>query len=651
MYGCRPQVALLSFCTIVALLPCSLGAQQVRWAARPSGGYVGLTYDGSAWTSQQSFAQALGGSLTTVTDAADAGWLWSTFRADWAPPSGSSAPSFYGPWVGLYCPASLPGDVASNWLWDSAAPLTFSDWAPNQPDFANERFGHLNALDGRWNNTLDSYDLRALVEVSAVPGRTWTWPQLRVNHGRAPIGACTGDIDGDGDVDIVEVADSDVYVWMQDAAGSFSMVQTFPHYANMGTLLDLGGDGDLDLALAHSQHIVSMPVGIYEWDGAAFVASSANLSLNSPTQLVVADLNQDGRDDLIGSADDPSDYVRTWLQDPSGALVEHQTIGSQGDRTYGVYVCDANGDAWPDVAVRCFWSREVKILAGSATGHVAHYANVSFPVRPIDLDFLDLDQDGDQDMVVGLWLAGQVQVVYNDGVGNYSAGQTLAVAGSGSVDAADFDGDGLRDWAATSRQSGEVSVAYGDNPLTIAGSFHFGGGAGTVGPADLDGDGFPELLANLDHGEMRSVQATSLPAVAASATSYGSGCGLPPLVLTPAAPPILGGVGSAVISNAPTSVGGVTVGFDDQLLAGLPLLPISLAGIGMPGCSLLHSNEMFGLPVVPAGPGALNFSYSIPTSATLLRAHVYLQAYCWAPGANPLQIIVSNGVDWRIGNQ
>ncbi len=41
----------------------------------------------------------------------------------------------------------------------------------------------------------------------------------------------------------------------------------------------------------------------------------------------------------------------------------------------------------------------------------------------------------------------------------------------------------------------------------------------------------------------------------------------------------------------------------------------------------------------------------IPSNVNLLRAHAYLQAYCYAPGANALEIIASNGIDWLIGNQ
>ena len=93
------------------------------------------------------------------------------------------------------------------------------------------------------------------------------------------------------------------------------------------------------------------------------------------------------------------------------------------------------------------------------------------------------------------------------------------------------------------------------------------------------------------------------------------------------------------------------MGFNDTFLGGLPILPLDLASIGMAGCDLLHSNEVFGLPVTPLTSSTMQFDYAIPNHAGLLGVHVYLQAYCLAPSAIPLQIIASNGIDWLIGNQ
>ena len=143
----------------------------------------------------------------------------------------------------------------------------------------------------------------------------------------------------------------------------------------------------------------------------------------------------------------------------------------------------------------------------------------------------------------------------------------------------------------------------------------------------------------------------SLPSVHASGTSYGVGCGSPPLLMSGTTPPVTGAAGGATITNAPTVLGGVAIGRDNTTLGGLPILPLSLASLGMPGCELLHSNEIFGLAVTSGAAGTLNFSYPIPNNYQLLGQHFYLQAYCYAPGANQLELIASNGIDWLIGNQ
>lgn len=86
-------------------------------------------------------------------------------------------------------------------------------------------------------------------------------------------------------------------------------------------------------------------------------------------------------------------------------------------------------------------------------------------------------------------------------------------------------------------------------------------------------------------------------------------------------------------------------------MGGIPLLPFDLAFIGMPGCQLLHSNDVLGLPVTPLTTTALQFDVPIPLQSSLLGENVYLQAYCHAPGENQLQIVVSFDIDWLTGNQ
>ena len=137
----------------------------------------------------------------------------------------------------------------------------------------------------------------------------------------------------------------------------------------------------------------------------------------------------------------------------------------------------------------------------------------------------------------------------------------------------------------------------------------------------------------------------------ASGTAYGAGCGSPPLgfVPDPNGRPVLGHSGRATIVNAPTSIAAVATGWSNQFF-GPFALPMTLAGIGMPGCDLLQSADILGLGTSPLTPSTLSFSLAIPSVPSLVGMHLYLQAYAFAPGVSPLQIIISNGVDWMLGN-
>lgn len=91
------------------------------------------------------------------------------------------------------------------------------------------------------------------------------------------------------------------------------------------------------------------------------------------------------------------------------------------------------------------------------------------------------------------------------------------------------------------------------------------------------------------------------------------------------------------------------VGFSNQMY-GPFALPVTLAGVGMPGCDLMQSADIMGFPVAPLGPGSMAFSVFLPPQPSLVNAHVYLQAYVFAPGVNTLGILVSNGLDWFVGD-
>lgn len=136
----------------------------------------------------------------------------------------------------------------------------------------------------------------------------------------------------------------------------------------------------------------------------------------------------------------------------------------------------------------------------------------------------------------------------------------------------------------------------------------------------------------------------------ATAVPYGNGCGSPALVLSPVANarPIIGTTAQASLSNIPSTLAFVAGGWSQTQL-GTFTLPLSLASYGMPGCDLLQSTDA-SAPVVISASGTGPFSLPVPNSSGLLGLKLYLQGWAYAPGANAGDMIVSNGIEWVIGN-
>jgi len=152
-------------------------------------------------------------------------------------------------------------------------------------------------------------------------------------------------------------------------------------------------------------------------------------------------------------------------------------------------------------------------------------------------------------------------------------------------------------------------------------------------------------------GSLGDTWINGLPTTPAFATAYGAGCGSPALGFVPDTNgrPLLGQTASATIVDAPTPVAAVAIGWSSEFF-GPFALPVTLAGIGMPGCDLLQSADILGLGTAPLTPSTLSYSLAIPNAPSLIGLHLYLQAYAFAPGVNPLQFIISNGIDWLLGN-
>jgi len=133
-----------------------------------------------------------------------------------------------------------------------------------------------------------------------------------------------------------------------------------------------------------------------------------------------------------------------------------------------------------------------------------------------------------------------------------------------------------------------------------------------------------------------------------TAATFGSGCGLA-LVPIANARPTINTTAQVSLTNIPSSIAFVALGWSRTALGPFPL-PLTLAGYGMPGCDLLQSAEGGAQPVTFTGTGTATYGLLLPNWSGLIGVHLFLQGWAFAPGANAGSAIVSNGLEWGIGN-
>jgi hypothetical protein len=133
-------------------------------------------------------------------------------------------------------------------------------------------------------------------------------------------------------------------------------------------------------------------------------------------------------------------------------------------------------------------------------------------------------------------------------------------------------------------------------------------------------------------------------------TAFGRGCpgsaGVP--TLADAHGPWLGEAYVLELRGLPPQAAAfVLAGASNTMLGALPL-PLALAALGMPGCTLFTSIEL-AAGVTAGAAGTATWRVVLPHDAGLLAAPVYHQALVVDPAANLLGATTTNAAAARIG--
>ncbi|ALN59847.1 hypothetical protein GLE_4506 [Lysobacter enzymogenes] len=179
------------------------------------------------------------------------------------------------------------------------------------------------------------------------------------------------------------------------------------------------------------------------------------------TSVVVEDFNADGRKDVavLSTYNRQYHYISVFLQNASGGLSSPTVHTFDPARARALATTDLNHDGIKDFVVA--HAEGVTLLTANGSGGFAAHTQAGQSWN-LELAVADFDHDGNVD-VANIDDVSNVMVLFGDGLGGVARSSQFAGTGTAGIDfqAGDLNGDGWSDLAFTDGSNG-VYVAYND---------------------------------------------------------------------------------------------------------------------------------------------------------------------------------------------
>ncbi|MBI4905065.1 MAG: VCBS repeat-containing protein [Acidobacteria bacterium] len=314
--------------------------------------------------------------------------------------------------------------------------------------------------------------------------------------------------EGHPDVLVAEGYDNNLFVLFGRGDGTFHGLSAYavPNGATGMVLADVNGDGRADILTSGSASANGNAGILLNAGGGLFTkgTSATILGQFGPTFLSgidAADVNGDGKIDLLAV---DSNRVYTALGN-GNATFQAATSFISGNDLRSVIARDWNGDGKLDLAYVSYRTKELFTALGNNNGTYSNPAAITVGENPVQVVSADLNQDNKLDLVVvnqgNLFsIDGSVQVLLGAGNGTFQPPSTMAAGLYPSkVTVADATGDGKLDLIVSTQGANfafQVIIfpGRGDGTFQPPTVLTVDYGPDLVGVADFNGDGKIDLL-------------------------------------------------------------------------------------------------------------------------------------------------------------
>jgi len=375
-------------------------------------------------------------------------------------------------------------------------------------------------------------------------------PASNSSVGDQPQTVAASDLNGDGrpELAVTNFGDNSLNLFNNvtpaGATTTAVRVARFDVTSPFGVLIsELNGDGRPDLLISNrTSNTISVALNVTTVgnDVADFVERQDFPVLNEAFAVVAADANGDGKPDLAVAnfnADTVSILVNNGLSGATSAsFAAPQTFAAPGT-PHALAPADLNGDGRVDLLVAAFSANAVAAVlnstaAGSST--ITNGASQAFATGagPRSVAATDVNGDGRPDVLVANQDSASISVLLNTttpGATTPSMGTQQAFATGASprtVATADVNGDGKLDAIVANGGANTVSVllnmtAAGATTVSLAAQQAFAAGnvplAATA--TDMNGDGKPDIVVqSADNPDVVSILVNTTAAGATSAS-------------------------------------------------------------------------------------------------------------------------------------
>ncbi len=188
------------------------------------------------------------------------------------------------------------------------------------------------------------------------------------------------DLDGDGKMDVAYWSDDGQIKWSRNSGGGLfdqRVIASTPYdtanqqfTSTIISVADVDGDGKQDIIAAanfpsnavvwiRNFGVTNASLGIVDWVGPnpGVVQIPISSAGSGPTSVRANDINLDGLTDLVITS--AADNTIAWLKGNGGTSFSRSSISSSQTRTRDSVIADFDGDGWQDIACAAYAANKI----------------------------------------------------------------------------------------------------------------------------------------------------------------------------------------------------------------------------------------------------------------------------------------------------